>query len=75
MTTDLAQHHAQVDEAEAEPARRLGQRDPNDVRLRELAPDVEVVPVVGAVAGLEVLQVHPVVEDARRQPGQLFLCF
>ena len=36
---------------------------------------VEVVPVVGAIALLQVLQVHAVAEDLRREPGQLLLLF
>ena len=44
---DLAQHHAEVEEPEAEAAGRFGQRDAEQVRLRELLPCRQVVPVVG----------------------------
>ena len=37
VAADLAQHHAEVEEAEAEAAGRLRQRDAEQVRLRELA--------------------------------------
>ena len=70
---DLAQEHAEVEEAEAEPAGRLGQRDAEQVRLRELGPRVAVVPVVGAVAFLQVLEPGAVLEDPRREPAQLLL--
>ena len=64
VAADLAQHHAQVEEAEAEAAGRLRQRDAEQVRLGELLPRVEVVPVVGAVALLQVLETDAVLEDA-----------
>src|SRR5262249_23340456 len=70
---DLLQHHAKVEEAEAEPARRLRQRDPEQVRLRELLPRGQVVPVVGAIALLQVLEARAIFEDPRREAAQLLL--
>ena len=73
--TDLAQHEAQIEEAEAEPAGRLRERDAEQVRLGELGPRVPVVPLLGEVARLQVREAHPVLEDLSGQALQLFLRF
>src|SRR5207245_2293445 len=70
---DLPQEHAEVEEAEAEPAGRLGRRDAEQVRLRELGPGGAVIPVVGTVALLQMLEPGAVLEDPRREPMQLLL--
>jgi hypothetical protein len=57
------------------PARGFGERDPEQVGLGELAPRREVVPILGTVALLQVLERHPVAEDLRREPGQFLLLF
>src|SRR5262249_14406223 len=71
--TDLFEHDARLEEAEAAAAHRLGHRDADDAGLRERLPQVAVEAVVLGDDLLRALERGGVGEDLGREVAEILL--